>query len=59
MRLVLDITVRPDGRYLGHVTPTEAGTRHEFGGVLELLAILEQHLQPDSPGGGPGSHPDG
>ncbi len=59
MRLVLDIAVRPDGRYLGHVTLTETGTRHEFGGVLELLAILERHLQPDSPDGGLGSHPDG
>ena len=57
MRLVLDITVRPDGRYLGHVSVTETGTRHEFGGVLELLAILERQLPPD-PADRPGSHPD-
>jgi hypothetical protein len=59
MRLVLDITVCPDGRYLGHVAVPETGTRHEFSGVLELLAILERYLLPDSPDGGPGSHPGG
>jgi hypothetical protein len=58
MRLVLDITVRPGGRYHGHVTVTETGTRHEFDGVLELLAILERQLPPD-PSDGHGSRPDG
>ncbi len=46
MRFVLDITVRPDGRYLGQVTVTKTGARQEFDGVLELLAILERALAP-------------
>jgi hypothetical protein len=46
MRLVLDITVTPDDQYQGHVTVAGTGTRQEFSGVLELLAILERLLLP-------------
>jgi hypothetical protein len=46
MRFVLDMTVRPDGWYLGQVTVAETEARHEFDGVLELLAIFERVLRP-------------
>jgi hypothetical protein len=52
MRLVLDITSTPDGRYHGHVTAAGTDVGHEFTGILELLAILEQYLLPDSANGG-------
>lgn len=55
MRLVLDITVTPDNRYHGHVAAAGTGTRQEFSGVLELLAILERLLLPggDTPDSSP------
>lgn len=42
MRLVLDITKTRDGRYEGRVTVPETGGQHDFAGILELLAILEE-----------------
>ena len=44
MRLILDITKTPDGRYEGRLTVPEAGAQHDFAGILELLAILEEQL---------------
>jgi hypothetical protein len=49
VRLVLDITRTRDGRYEGHVTVPESGGRHDFAGILELLAILEDQLGPEHP----------
>jgi hypothetical protein len=46
MRLVLDITSTPDGRYEGYLTVPGTASRQDFAGILELLAILEQQLQP-------------
>jgi len=46
MKFVLDVTKTRDGRYEGRlVTPGTAG-QHDFSGILELLAILEQQLKP-------------
>ena len=42
MRLVLDITKTRDGRYEGRVTVPETGGQHDFAGILELLAIIEE-----------------
>jgi hypothetical protein len=53
MRLVLDITRTSDGRYEGSLVGPGAAGRQDFVGILELLAILEQQLQPQghqSPG---------
>lgn len=47
MRLVLDITKTRDGRYEGHLTLPATAGRHDFAGILELLAILEQQLSPN------------
>ena len=47
MRLVLDITRTRDGRYEGCLTVAETGGQHEFAGILELLAILEEQLGPE------------
>jgi len=47
VRLILDITKTPDGRYEGRLTVPEAGAQHDFAGILELLAILEEQLGPD------------
>ncbi len=44
MRLVLDITKTRDGRYEGHLTVPETGAQHDFAGILELLAILEEQI---------------
>jgi hypothetical protein len=46
MRLVLDITKTRDGRYEGHLTVPGSAGQQDFAGILELLAILEQQLQP-------------
>jgi hypothetical protein len=46
MRLVLDITKTPEGRYEGHVTVPGTPDGQDFAGILELLAILEQQLGP-------------
>jgi len=59
MRLVLDITTAPDGRYQGHIRVTGTGAGQEFSGILELLAILEQYLLPDRADGGTDPHPGG
>lgn len=45
MRLVLDVTKTCDGRYEGRLTVPETGAQHEFAGILELLAILEEQLE--------------
>ena len=44
MRLVLDIGKTRDGRYQGRLTVAGAGGQHDFSGILELLAILEDLL---------------
>jgi hypothetical protein len=44
VRLVLDITRTRDGRYEGRVTVPETGVQHDFAGILELLAILEEQV---------------
>jgi hypothetical protein len=46
MRLVVDITRTPDGHYEGSLTIPGSAGRQDFTGILELLAILEQELQP-------------
>jgi hypothetical protein len=53
VRLVLDITRMPDGRYEGRLTVPGAGGQRDFAGILELLAILEDLLGPDRPGDTP------
>ena len=59
MRLVLDITKTPDGRYEGRLTVAGNRRQHDFAGILELLAILEERLGPEDvphpcpPGGTP------
>jgi hypothetical protein len=50
MRLILDITQISGGRYEGDLTVPGRAGRQTFAGVLELLAILEQQLQPGEPG---------
>jgi hypothetical protein len=47
VRLVLDITKTRDGRYEGRVTLPGTGGQHDFAGILELLAILEEQLGPE------------
>jgi hypothetical protein len=47
MRLVLDITRTSDGRYEGSLALPGTAGRQAFAGILELLAILEQQLQPE------------
>ena len=59
VRLVLDITKTSEGRYEGRLTVPGTGAQHEFAGILELLAILEEQLGPEdvsqaSPGNGAG-----
>lgn len=46
MRLILDIAKIPGGQYHGSLTRLGTATRHEFAGVLELLAILERQPWP-------------
>jgi hypothetical protein len=46
MRLALDITKTHDGRYEGSLAEPGTGGRNDFAGILELLAILEEWLQP-------------
>jgi hypothetical protein len=54
MRLALDITKTSDGRYEGRLTVPGTGSQHDFAGILELLAILEEQLGPeDVPPAGP------
>jgi hypothetical protein len=56
VRLVLDISKTRDGRYEGRVTVPGTGAQHDFAGILELLAILEEHLGPEgAPQAGPGN----
>ena len=58
MRLVLDITKTRDGRYEGCLTVLGTGAQHDFAGILELLAILEEQLGPeDVPQPGPAHGP--
>jgi len=47
VRLVLDVTKTCDGRYEGCLIVPETGARHDFAGILELLAILEEQLGPE------------
>jgi hypothetical protein len=58
VRLVLDITKTRDGRYEGRLTVAGTGVQHDFSGILELLAILEEHLGPEEAGPGPGKGPE-
>jgi hypothetical protein len=46
VRLFLEISTTPDGRYQGRVTVPSTAAWREFSGILELLAILEQLLLP-------------
>jgi hypothetical protein len=57
VRLVLDVTKTYDGRYEGRLTVAETGVQHDFSGILELLAILEEHLGPEEAGPGHGEVP--
>lgn len=47
MRLILDIAKTCEGRYEGRLTIPGTGAQHDFAGILELLAILEEQLGPD------------
>jgi hypothetical protein len=47
VRLILEITKTREGRYEGHLTVAGTGARHDFAGILELLAILEEQLGPE------------
>ena len=47
MRLVLDVIKTREGRYEGSLTVPGTGAQHEFAGILELLAILEEQLGPE------------
>jgi hypothetical protein len=61
VRLVLDITKTSDGRYEGGLTVPGTGAQHDFAGILELLAILEEQLGPEDvsqAGPGNGADPD-
>jgi len=62
VRLILDITKTREGRYEGRLTVAGTGAQHEFAGILELLAILEEQLGPEDtrqagPGRGAGPDP--
>lgn len=46
MRLILDITQTRDGHYEGYLAVPGSAGRQGFTGILELLAILEEQLQP-------------
>ena len=51
VRLVLDVTKTLEGRCEGRLIVPETGAQHDFAGILELLAILEEELGPeDNPG---------
>jgi hypothetical protein len=54
VRLVLEITKTHDGRYEGRLTVPGADGAEDFVGILELLAIIEQLLQPGGRDGAPG-----
>ena len=59
MRLVLDITKTRDGRYEGRLMVPGTGAQHDFAGILELLAILEEQLgSEDARQAGPGNGAD-
>ena len=59
MRLILDITKTREGRYEGRLTVPGTGAQHDFAGILELLAILEEQLGPeDTRPAGPGNGAD-
>jgi hypothetical protein len=47
VRLVLDVIKTREGRYEGSLTVPGTGARHDFAGILELLAILEEQLGPE------------
>jgi hypothetical protein len=48
VRLVLDVTTTREGRYEGRLTVPLTGAHHDFAGILELLAILEEQLEPEN-----------
>ena len=59
MRIILDITKTRAGRYEGRLTVPGTGAQHDFAGILELLAILEEQLGPeDAPQAKPGNGAD-
>ena len=59
MRLILDITKTRAGRYEGRLTVPGTGAQHDFAGILELLATLEEQLgHEDAPQAGPGNGAD-
>jgi hypothetical protein len=47
VRLVLEITKTREDRYEGRLIVPETGAQHDFAGILELLAILEEQLGPE------------
>jgi hypothetical protein len=47
VRLVLEVTKTREGRYEGSLTVPGTGAQHDFAGILELLAILEEQLGPE------------
>jgi hypothetical protein len=47
VRLVLEVTKTREGRYEGSLTVPGTGAQHDFAGILELLAILEEQLAPE------------
>jgi hypothetical protein len=47
VRLVLEITKTREDRYEGRLIVPETGVQHDFAGILELLAILEEQLGPE------------
>jgi hypothetical protein len=49
LRLVLDITRTHDGLYQGRVAVPGTSGEQDFTGILELLAIIEQQVQPSEP----------
>jgi hypothetical protein len=51
MHLVLDIIKTRDGRYEGHLTVPGTTGQQAFEGILELLAVLEQHVHLDEDAG--------
>jgi hypothetical protein len=42
IRLLLDISQTPDGRFEGQIRADGTGTWKPFSGVLELLKVLEE-----------------
>jgi hypothetical protein len=57
VRLILEITRTCHGRYEGCLTLPETGDQHDFAGLLELVAILEDQLESGPCPGPPPARP--